>query len=275
MSFCLKIDENNDQIHNNSKTLNSFIAEVNQELSVACSLPFTVPKKEIERIINYAAKWMYKNYEEAAEERYYVVPRSIFESEAFKCDRTLILPKCILSVHGIHEVKGTGGNSCSNGAENFDGTPDTSINKFFLRDIFFSSTGLANSSESLMYYVVSSYWMDLVSHLTDSPISYNYNPNSNKLVILGRTPNSPLVISLYKELQLEYLMNDEIFFRWVVAQSKKQLSRMLGTFNFNLPGGITINFDIIREEGTEEIQNLIEEIRNEWGSDFFFMTRNI
>lgn len=274
MSFCLKIDENQSTISNNSKTLMSFIAEIQQELSVACSLPFTVPKKEIERIIEYAAKWMYKNYEEAAEERYYVVPAGVFETDAFLCDRTLVLPKCVLSVHGVHEVSNTGG-GCGNGQKTFDGTLDTSVNKFFFRDIFFSSTGLANSSESLMYYIVSSYWMDMVGHVTESPISFNYNPNSNKLVILGRTPHTPIVLSLYKELELEYLMNDEIFFRWVVAQCKKQLSRMLGTFNFNLPGGITVNYDIIREEGVEEIQNLTEEIRNEWGSDFFFMTRNI
>ena len=274
MSFCLKMDDTPQVNLPNTKSLGSFITEVNQELSVACSLPFTVPKKEIERIINYAAKWMYKNYELAGEERYYLIPAEVFTTDAFKCDRTLLLPKCVLTVHGIHEVT----NNCNGtiaDSRTFDGTFDTSVNKFFFRDVFFSNTGLSNSSESLMHYIVSSYWMDLVLHVSTSPISFDYNPNSNKLVILGRTPKVPIIVQLYRELPLTYLMNDEVFFRWVVAQAKKQLSRILGTFNFNLPGGITINFDLIREEGTEEITKLEEEIRGEYGADFFFMTRNI
>ena len=49
-----------------------------------------------------------------------------------------------------------------------------------------------------------------------------------------------------------------------------QLSRILGTFAFNLPGGITVNFDLIRSEGQEELQKIEEEIKGEEGMDFFF-----
>lgn len=274
MGFCLKIDEAQESIDNlqnmsSAKTIGSFIAEIQSELSVACALPFTVPKKEIERIIHYSAKWMYKNYEEAAEERYYLIPKGVFDSNAFKCDRTLILPKCILTVHGVHPVNDGFSNNT------FDGTLDTSVNKFFFRDVFFSDTGIANSSESLMHYVISNYWMDMVMHVSSSPISFDYNANSNKLVILGKTPVNSIVVQLYKEVPIEYLMNDELFYRYVVAQCKKQLARILGTFNFNLPGGITINYDMLRDEGSEEITKIEEEVKGEYGSDFFFMSRNI
>ena len=43
-------------------TQDEFIANVQQELSVACALPFTVPIPEIQRIIKYSADWMYKKY---------------------------------------------------------------------------------------------------------------------------------------------------------------------------------------------------------------------
>jgi hypothetical protein len=66
------------------------------------------------------------------------------------------------------------------------------------------------------------------------------------------------------------LMRDELFFRYVVAKCKIQLSRILGTFNFNLPGNIQINYDLIRTEGQDEISKIEEEIKGEEGMDFFF-----
>ena len=270
MSFCLKLNDDTTGTDGlvNSTSMGSFISEINQELSVACSLPFTVPKKEIERIIHQSAKWMYRNYEEAAEERYYYIPAYVFQTEAFKCDRTLVLPKCILTMHGLDEVDDGGLQST------FDGTADTSVNKFFFRDVFFGQGKTASGSEAMMYYIVNAMWLDMALHITTSPISWEYNPNSNKLVILGRTPNTGVVLSVYKELELEYLMNDDIFFRYVVAKCKSQLSRILGTFNFNLPGGITINYDILKDEGTTEIDKIEEEIKEGSGTPFFFLTRN-
>ncbi len=65
-------------------------------------------------------------------------------------------------------------------------------------------------------------------------------------------------------------MKDEVFYRYVVAKAKIQLSRILGTFAFNLPGGITINYDLIRSEGQEEITKIEEEVKADEGMDFFF-----
>ena len=36
-------------------TVDEFVALVQQEISVACALPFTVPVKEIERIIKFSS----------------------------------------------------------------------------------------------------------------------------------------------------------------------------------------------------------------------------
>ena len=49
-----------------------------------------------------------------------------------------------------------------------------------------------------------------------------------------------------------------------------QLSRVIGTFDFNLPGGIKINFDLIRSEGESALEKIEEEIKSEEGMDFFF-----
>ena len=121
-----------------------------------------------------------------------------------------------------------------------------------------------------MYYTLNLYWMDVASHLINHTISYNYNRNSHKLFISGETPNRDCVAHVYAKLPIEHLMNDEIFFRYVVAKCKTQLSRILGTFTFNLPGNVTINYDLLKDEGTEELSNIIEEIKEEESMDFFF-----
>ena len=44
----------------------------------------------------------------------------------------------------------------------------------------------------------------------------------------------------------------------------------MGTFNYNLPGNITINYDLINSEGQDELSSIVEEIKGDEGVDYFF-----
>lgn len=242
-------------------TNDEFIANIQQELSVACALPFTVPIPEINRIIKYSADWFYKKYEDAVEERYYFITTELFKQTQFKTDRTVTMPDCVFSVWQLKKLKEDFGRSMS-----FDGTADFGIERLFLSD----SVSLGQGTENLMYYTLNMYWMDAASHIINHTISFNYNRNSRRLFIGGETPNRDCVAMCYAKIPLEHLMNDEIFYRYVVAKCKVQLSRILGTFDFNLPGGIKINYDLIRDEGKEEIEKIETEVKEEEGMDFFF-----
>ncbi len=242
-------------------TNDEFIANVQQELSVACALPFTVPIPEINRIIKYSADWFYKKYEDAVEERYYFISTEWFKRDQFKLERTVTMPDCVFSVWQLKKLKEDFARSMS-----FDGTADFGIERLFLSD----SVSLGQGTENLMYYTLNMYWMDVASHIINHTISFNYNRNSHRLFIGGQTPDRDCVAICYAKIPLEHLMNDEIFYRYVVAKCKVQLSRILGTFDFNLPGGIKINYDLIRDEGKEEIEKIEEEVKSEEGMDFFF-----
>lgn len=242
-------------------TNDEFIANVQQELSVACALPFTVPIPEINRIIKYSADWFYKKYEDAVEERYYFITTELFKQTQFKTDRTVTMPDCVFSIWQVKKLKEDFGRAMS-----FDGTADFGIERLFLSD----SVSLGQGTENLMYYTLNMYWMDVASHIINHTISFNYNRNSHRLFIGGETPNRDCVAMCYAKIPLEHLMNDEVFYRYVVAKCKVQLSRILGTFDFNLPGGIKINYDLIRDEGKEEIEKIETEVKEEEGMDFFF-----
>lgn len=240
-----------------------FISNVQQELSVACALPFSVPVKEIERIIDMAAKWFYKHYEDSVEERYLLIPRTNFETDQFKRERTITVPDCVMSIFSFKKLKEDFGRSLT-----FDGTADFGIERIFLAD----SSTIGNGTESLMYYVLNMYWLDVVSSILNHTISYNYNRNTHKLFISGEKPDKDCVAHVYYKIPLQHLMTDELFYRYVVAKCKIQLSRILGTFDFTLPGNVKINYSDIKDEGNEEIQKIEEEIKGDESNDFFFTT---
>ena len=148
--------------------------------------------------------------------------------------------------------------------------PDFSLEKVLFKDIY----TIDGSTEALMYSTIYQYWIDLASHVLFHPISYNYNTNSKELVFLGEVPQNDVVLTVYEELPIGYLMKDEIFFRYVCAKAKTQLSRILGTFAFNLPGGITVNYDLLRSEGQEALEKIETEIKEDEGMDWFFTSGN-
>ena len=144
-------------------TQDEFIANVQQELSVACALPFTVPIPEIQRIIKYSADWMYKKYEDAVEERYYFISSEWFKTDQYKRERTITMPDCVFSVWQVKKLREDFGRSMS-----FDGTADFGIERLFLSD----SVSIGQGTENLMYYTLNLYWLDVASHIITHTIGF-------------------------------------------------------------------------------------------------------
>lgn len=246
-------------------TEDEFISEIQTELTVGCSLPFTVPKKEIKRIIKYAAKWFYKNYEYAVEERYGIIPHELMISDDFKKYRTITLPGCIES---IFKVQKTSGEASFTGQ--IRNMADFTLEKL----IFQNYRATAGISENLLLTITYQYWADLAASVVLYPVTYNYNRNTSKLWIGGQIPAGDLVMNMYVDIPIESLFNDEIFYDYVVAKTKTELSRILGTFQFNLVGGVSINFDLLQTEGQDRLTEIKEQIKGDEGADWFFTTNS-
>lgn len=244
-------------------TLKEFIDNVRQEISAACAIPLNIRTEEIERIIKFAQEWFYKHHEDSVEERFYVIPITNFQTDFFRRTRTLRLPDCVFSVFSLKKLREDFSPSLS-----FDGTSDLSIERILFKD--FGQAG--QGSEALMYYVVNLYWIDTASHILNHTVTYNYNRNSNLLFFGGETPTRDCVASCFVKQPLEFLLKDEIFYRYVVASAKMQLGRIMGTFDFTLPGGVKLNYEMLREEGKDALAEIKEEIRKDEGMDFFMTT---
>lgn len=243
------------------------IAQVQQEITSFCQIPFTIPKEEVIRIINNAKMWFYKHYEYSVQEKYYAVKSDIFKTESFKKNGEIIMPDSVWSVNSVYQISRWAGEDGGFGGKSFIGLdPDFALDKFVYNNVYGSGIG----SEQLMYYVINAYFIDLARMNLQGMISYNYNYLNKKFRFMGELPKNDVVFLIYEKINDCDLFSDELFIRYITAQVKKQLGRILGTFNFNLPGNIQINYSDIKDEGKEELAAIEEEIKTDEGTDYFF-----
>lgn len=264
--------------------LDALIKEINDDLTVACQIPFTVPKKELARIIERAKKYFYKIYEDSVEEMYLALPSQTFSTDSFKkgitSDSTDItqqniqstrgvipMPPNVFSINNVFEIGGFSGEDGGFGSRSFSkGDRDFAIDKFIYSDAYGAGIG----SENLMYYVINEKFIDNVRQILRPQISYSYNRLTNKVRFQGELPKNAVIFQAYVTIPDCALFQDEVFVRYCIAKAKTQLARILGTFNYNLPGNITINYDLILSEGQDELDKIIEEIKGDEGVDYFF-----
>ena len=269
--------------------LDALIKLINDDLTIACQIPFTVPKKELANIINRAKQYFYKIYEDSVEQMYIALPAGALHTADFKqgvpfgtgkANETITnknqitnprgivqMPSRVYSVNDVFEIGGFSGEDGGFGQMSFNADDvDFSIDKFIYDDVYGAGLG----SENLMYYVVNSLFMDNARQVLLPQISYTYNRLTKKFRFQGELPKNAVIFEIFSTIPDCALFEDEAFQRYVIGMAKIQLSRILGTFSFTLPGNITINYDMISSEGREEVDRVVEEIKGDEGVDYFF-----
>lgn len=244
-------------------TLDELVLDVQNELTFAKALPYSIPEQEIVRIINNAERYFHDNWRHAVEARYLLLPKAMFGHPLFKKERTIQLPECVAFVHECKEARGT---------SSMFGTMDVDFadNKFIGSEIFLTPF----IGESIMYRTVVFSFLDLVKGFTIDTLAYDYNKNSRKLMFLGRTPRTEsAVVQIAKKIPSEDLYNDELFQRYVRAKAKLRLGDLLTTFDYNLPGGIKPNYTNLVTKAENELNQVLEMMKGENTADFLFFAR--
>lgn len=256
--------------------LNAFLQELGDDLTGACMVPVNLPQREILNIVKRAKKWFYKNYEDAVQENYYVVPTTVFDSAYFTNHRSLNLPNAavdgsgaVFSVFGIYDT-GSGFNSTGGGLDvRFQSGGDFALEKMLFRGMY-EGAGGAEAAEELQYYVLNQSLADMSRMIMENPISFNYSRLTGELKILGDKPKDDVVLHVYETLPDCALYEDEIFFRYCSAKIKQSLGAKLGIFKFALPGNVEFDYDAIKDMGDTELESIIEEIKGDEGVDYMF-----
>lgn len=232
---------------------------VNNEITGSCSLPYSVPEREMERIITQALNWFYVNYGASVEMQYYVIPKQWWYDPEFKKTRSVLLPDCVITVTEVKEMNG-GGRLGTVDADFYD-------NRLLAAELFLSPFA---SDDLVLRAAQYSYW-DLTQAFLLERVSFDWNRNTKRLKIIGRNPKRDVALQTYVKIEENKLYDDWFFQRWVTAQAKISLGRILGFFTFNLPGGVQVNADTIKEEGKEELEEIKQRIDDENSPDWFYI----
>lgn len=235
------------------------INEISASLTQSCALPYGLNETEIKRLIRKAERWFFDNYGEAVEERYIVLPKAIFDHPDFKNNRLVQMPDCVQFVYDLREITGIG----------IIGQPerDFSDSKLLGAEIFLSPF----QGDNLVYRTAMYSYFDLAKAYSLETVAYRYNKNTKRISVLGRNPFRDCYVRAAIRIPLESLYDDEIFIRYLLADAKINLGRTLQVFNYNLPGGIQINFDGIKNDGLEEMREIKEQIDGESSTDWFLL----
>lgn len=249
----------------------NFVNELADEVTGSCMIPMNLPRKEVQNIVKRAKKWFYKNYEYSVQEAFVVLPIELFETEQFIKNRSIQLPGVdpqiggneVFSVYGVSET-----NSRWGGTSDMTFTQGDFAVERILMNSLYSGTHTAAGAENLQAYVINESFYDLARQIITNPLSFNYNQLTHTLRFTGDVPKRDVILEVYRTIPECALFEDEIFFRYCAAKIKVSLGQKLSIFGFSLPGNIEVNADAIQGLGETELEQVIEEIKTDEGTDW-------
>lgn len=252
-----------------------FIQRVQAEVTQSCALPLAVPVERIPEFILQAAQWFWLNCDYAVEERMYIIPNKEFcRGNAF--NKIVQLPNQIMSVHGVYKAQDD---------MRYGAMGDFSLERMMMSSYsMFGGVGSIGggfggmagfTGYSLTDVTTALYEISTFQQTLSAPITYNYNMHSHKLVLLGDMGYSDIVISCMKRCRIQDLYENYYFFRLVVCFVKRALSTIYGTFEFRLPGGVTINYSDFRDAADNEIDQIKEWCDENRSADYIFMPNTV
>lgn len=271
MSIFVGDDNYTQEPQYSSECFTNFVNELADEITGSCMIPMNLPRKEVQNIVKRAKKWFYKNYEYSMKESFVVLPKELFETEYFKQTRSFSFPKMdpvtggneVYSVFGVFEAGSRWGGSMD---INFT-QGDFSYERILMNGLY-SGAHTAAGAENLQYYVVQEKFYDLARQIIQNPLSFHYNQLTHELKFTGETPKKDVICEVYETIPECALFEDEAFFRYCAAKIKISLGQKLGIFGFTLPGNIQVNPDLIQGLGESELEQVIEEIKSDEGTDW-------
>ena len=113
---------------------------------------------------------------------------------------------------------------------------------------------------------------DMLNQLNKYTLKYQFNQLNHRLHILTNVKYD-VIMEAYANIPPENLFNDDLFFKYVVGQSKVALGNLVGRYSFTLPGSVTINAADLISQGKEEIKEVEDEVKGQSTSGFFFMVK--
>lgn len=239
---------------------------VQNDITIGCALPKTIPDTEIRRFIETRAlPWFYQNYQYAVSKMYYFIDKAAFETEEYSRFRFIELPCEIQSISYIYQVRGE---SLLQLGIN---TPNLSVNLGVTNQPYLSSY-VTTIGELGVYKTVIDSLSDMLNQLNLYTTKFHFNHMSHRLNILTAIKYH-LILECYVSVPNENLFADPYFIKYVTGWAKMQQGNLMGRYDFTLPGGVKYNSAELVTQGKEEMKEVEEEFKNMSNSSWFIMVK--
>ena len=247
-------------------TIEELVDLVQNELTISCALPRTLPDNNVRQIIETRAlPWFYRTYQYAVQKMYFLIKKEAFFSEEFTKYNYVNVPCEIQTVSYLYEVRG------SSLFQLGINQPNLSVNLGVTNQPYLSSY-VTTIGELGVYKTLLDNMSDMLNQLNKYTLKYNFNQLNHRLHILTNVKYD-VIMEAYANIPQENLFRDDLFFKYVVGYSKIQLGNLTGRYDYTLPGSVKINSADLVSQGQGEVKEVEEEIKNISNSSFFFMVK--
>jgi hypothetical protein len=247
-------------------SLEEFIDFIQTDVTVGGALPKNLPDHAIRQFIETRAlPWFYQNYQYSVSKMYYFVDKAAFSTEEYTSYRYIELPCEIQSITWIYQIMNT--QLLQLGIN----VPNLSVNLGVTNQPYLSSY-VTTIGELGMYKTLIDNMADMLNQMNLYTVKYHYNQLSHRLNILTDIRHH-LVLEAYVNIPPENLFSDTYFTKYVTGWAKMQQGRLLGTFDFSLPGGVKYNSSEMVTNGKEEMKEVEDEIKGMSTSSFFYLVK--
>jgi hypothetical protein len=247
-------------------SIEEFIDIIQTDVTVGGALPKNLPDHAIRQFIETRAlPWFYQNFQFAVSKMYYFVDKAAFSTEEYTSYRFIELPCEIQSITWIYQIMNT--QLLQLGIN----VPNLSVNLGVTNQPYLSSY-VTTIGELGMYKTLIDNMADMLNQMNLYTVKYHYNQLSHRLNILTDVRHH-LVLEAYVNIPPENMFSDAYFTKYVTGWAKMQQGRLLGTFDFSLPGGVKYNSADMVSGGKEEMKEVEEEIKAMSNSSFFYLVK--
>ena len=247
-------------------SIEEFIDFVQTDVTVGGALPKNLPDHSIRQFIETRAlPWFHQNYQYAVSKMYYFVDKAAFSTEEYTNYRYIELPCEIQSVSWIYQIMNT--QLLQLGIN----VPNLSVNLGVTNQPYLSSY-VTTIGELGMYKSLIDNMADMLNQMNLYTVKYHFNQLSHRLNILTNIQHH-LVLEAYVNIPPENLFSDTYFTKYVTGWAKMQQGRLLGAFDFSLPGGVKYNSADMVSQGKEEMKEVEDEIKGMSNSSFFYLVK--
>ncbi len=246
-----------------------FIDLVNNRITGYGQIPYTVPEKLIIDIIKESARYFYRHYYKATYKTFYRVSKyDVFDSIGIGDDPNITdyriqLPSFINVVWDVYESDKISVPTSQALIENV---------QLLQRSAPYGQSilGINNS----LYIIEAACRMVEEANYNSifgTTVPFNYNNLIHQLNI-HKYLQYHLMLDVLVNVDIQILYNDDLYIRHVIARVKQELYRVLGSHTIELPGGVTLNAEVITS-GSDDVEKVEEILKNSGGIGDIIMMR--